>query len=259
LTHSSAKTIILFMSTAPAKAPRPQNVTRTVRRKIEAGGERAWRFTDFADLPFPAVAQALSRLTRQGELKRLGKGLYFRSRQTAFGPSVPNPTAIRALPVREKGVFPAGVAAANLLGFTTQTPARVELATDALSLPRLIVGKEAVVHTRRPPAWRTLSETDAALLDLLRNRADTSELGPEETVRKLAELLKEPSRFERLLSVAPTEPPRVRAMLGALGEELGKPAKLLAKLRGTLNPLSRFEFGALAALTHAREWQAKER
>ena len=47
-------------------------------------------------------------------------------------------------------MFPAGIAAANLLGFTTQNAARVEVATDGLSLPRLIVGKETVIHTRRP-------------------------------------------------------------------------------------------------------------
>jgi hypothetical protein len=47
-------------------------------------------------------------------------------------------------------VFPAGIAAANLLGFTTQNTVRVEVAPDGLSLPRWIVGKETVIHTRRP-------------------------------------------------------------------------------------------------------------
>jgi hypothetical protein len=48
------------------------------------------------------------------------------------------------------GVFPAGIAAANLRGFTTQNTVRVEVAPDGLSLPRWIVGKETVIHTRRP-------------------------------------------------------------------------------------------------------------
>ena len=137
------------------------------------------------------------------------------------------PTRLRSgpCPCAGKGVFPAGIAAANLLGFTTQNPARVELATDGLSLPRLIVGKETVVHTRRPESWRTLSETDAALLDFLRNRGASSELSPEETVDKLLGYFREPGRFERLLKVAPSEPPRVRAMLGAIGQQLGQPAE----------------------------------
>ena len=42
-----------------------------VRQRIEQGGERLWRFEDFRGLPFSAVAQALSRLTRQGAIERL--------------------------------------------------------------------------------------------------------------------------------------------------------------------------------------------
>lgn len=259
LDKSLAKTDDLGMSTERQKAQRESAVIAIVRQQIESGGERVWRFTDFSDLSFSAVAQALSRLTRQGRLRRLGKGLYYRARQTAFGPSLPNPAVIRALPIPHKAVFPAGLAAGNLLGFTTQNPARLELATDGLSLPRLIVGRETVVHTRRPAAWRSLSETDAALLDFLRNRGRASEMTPEETVRKLLAFFREPGQFERLLAVAPSEPPRVRAMLGAIGQQLDKSGEELADLRSGLNPLSRFDFGTLAVLVHAREWQAKER
>jgi hypothetical protein len=234
------------------------NTAETVRRRIEASGERVWRLADFGGMPSTAVAQALSRLSRQGMIQRLGKGLYYRPRQTAFGQSKPNSAYIRSLPVRRRGVFPAGVAAANLLGFTTQNPARVEVATDGLSLPRLIVGKETVIHTRRPESWRALSETDAALLDFLRNRGEASELQPEETVSKLVHHFREPGRFGRILKVAASEPPRVRAMLGAIGQQLGQAKNRLLALRKSLNPLSRFDFGNLAALEHAREWQAKE-
>jgi hypothetical protein len=115
------------------------------------------------------------------------------------------------------------------------------------------------IHTRPPAAWRTLSEIDAALLDFLRNRGASSELPPEETAEKLLQFFREPGRFERLLKAAPSQPPRVRALLGAIGEPIGQPDGVLAKLRASLNPLSRFDFGILAALAYARRWQAKER
>jgi hypothetical protein len=133
------------------------------------------------------------------------------------------------------------------------------VATDGLSLPRLIVGKETVIHTRRPESWRALSDTDAALLDFLRNRGTLSELPPRDTVARLLEHFREPGRFVRLLKVAASEPPRVRALLGAIGQQLGQPERRLSGLRQSLNPLSRFDFGALAVLEHARQWQAKER
>src|SRR6516162_8877539 len=227
------------MGTGKRTKSATRNVAEAVRKGIEEGGERTWRLIDFEGMPFTAVAQALSRLSRQGVIQRLGKGLYYRSRPTAFGASRPNTAQVRSLPVQRKGVFPSGIAAANLLGFTTQNPARVEVATNGLSLPRLIVGKETVIHTRRPESWRALSETDAALLDFLRNRGASSELDAEDTVDKLLGYFREPGRFERLLKVAPSEPPRVRAMLGAIGEQIGQPDKFITGLRASLNPLSR--------------------
>jgi hypothetical protein len=235
-----------------------RHTAKWIRGRIEEGGERLWSFNDFAGAPVSAVAQTLSRLTRQGRLQRLSKGVYYSARKTAFGKSTPNPAAIRQLATRGRNVFPAGIAAANLLGFTTQSISRGEVATSGFRLPRKLLGPDTVVHTRRPEAWAGLSETDAALLDFLRRGGRTSELSPEETVRRLLSLLRQEKRFERLLRIADTEPPRVRAMLGALGEELGKTPRALVGLRESLNPLSRFEFGILRIFPGARRWQAKE-
>lgn len=229
-----------------------------IRRRIEQAGDRLWRFEDFPNAPVSAVAQALSRLARQGELRRLSKGVYYRGRQTALGRSLPNPASIRKLAAARKTVFPAGVAAANLLGFTTQAAGRSEIATSALSLPRKLVGDDTVIYTRRPEAWATLSEADAALLDFLRRGGKTSELSAEDTVGRTVALFRQPGRYERLLRVASSEPPRVRAMIGAIGEELGKKPAALQRLRASLNPLSRFDFGVLKALPSASRWQAKE-
>lgn len=229
-----------------------------VRKRIERGGECLWRLEDFRDLPFTAVAQALSRLTRQGLLQRLSKGVYYRPRQTTFGKSLPNPAIMQKLASRRKTVFPSGIAAANLLGFTTQMTGRGEVATSALSLPRKLIGSDTVVHTRRPEAWTSLSDQDAALLDFLRRAGSTSELPDEETLKKTLALFSEKGRFERLLKVADTEPPRVRAIIGAIGEQIGKSPSALKRLKESLNPFSRFDFGALHALRHAKEWQARD-
>jgi hypothetical protein len=245
------------MSTKRATSRKSRDVAASVRNRIRLGGERIWRLDDFRDLAFTAVAQALSRLTKAGELIRLSKGVYYRPRETRFGKSRPNPAAISKLAGRQKTVFPAGTAAANRLGFSTQTAKRRELATCALSLPRKLVGSNAIVHTRRPEAWASLSDTDAALLDFLRRVGRLSELSPEETIKRTLALLREDDRYPRLLNVAATEPPRVRALLGALGERLGRPPQELDRLRQSLNPLSRFDFGLYAALDNARTWQAK--
>jgi len=246
------------METRVVRMPPPDRIASVVRARIERGGERLWRFEDFRDLPFPAVAQALARLARAGTIERLSKGTYYHTRQTVFGKSRPNPSTIQKLASRNKPLFPSGIAAANLLGFTTQTTRRSEVATSAGSLPRKLIGPDTIVHTRRPAAWATLSETDAALLDFLRRGGRTSELSPKETIRRMLALLGERGRFGRLVAVADTEPPRVRAMLGAFGEQVRQHNGALAQLRESLNPLSRFDFGMFAGLPNARSWQAKE-
>ncbi|MXY25974.1 MAG: hypothetical protein F4Y45_15835 [Acidobacteria bacterium] len=236
----------------------PRSAAHRVRQRIERGRERLWRFDDFPGLPPAALAQALSRLVREGKLERLSKGVYYRPRQTVLGTSRPNPAAIRKLATtRGKPVFPAGIAAANLLGFTTQSAGRSEVSTSGYRLPRKLLGSDTVVHTRRPEAWKKLAETDAALLDFLRRAGRSSELSPDDTVQRTLSLCRQGGRFRRLLGVAASEPPRVRGMLGAIGAELGERPTALKQLRDSLNPLSRFDFGMLRGLAHAKDWQAK--
>lgn len=246
------------MAESPGKragrGPSPTSAATEVRRRVLAGGERHWQLADFPELSATAVAHALSRLAASGELQRVRKGLYYRPKMTAIGPSLPSATAALAQTFHAP-LHPAGLNAASALGLTTQNPGRPEFATPAAAPPGSMRG--AVVHTRRPTTRFGLSERDGALLELLRDRASTSDLDQAETIRRLLEHVSRPADFRRLADAALSEPPRVRAMLGALGQQAGAPTGSLRQLRASLNPISRFDFGALAALAHAREWQAK--
>ena len=82
-------------------------------------------------------------------------------------------------------------------GFTTQNASRGEVSTSASSLPRKLIGRNTVDHTRRPESWARLSQTEAALLDFLRHGGKTSELSPAETLQRTLRLLKEPGRYDR--------------------------------------------------------------
>ncbi len=227
-----------------------------IRTQIENSEDRFWRVSDFSGYPSPAVCKTLSRLTQIGTIERVSKGIYYRPRETRFGLSHPSDSEVRKLPIAQV-IHPAGITAANLLGFTTQNSMHGEFATSANSAPMKIIGTPARLHTRRPITWDNLSPTDAALLDFLRSDGHFSELSPEETKKHLLKLMKEGDRFHRLLEVAYAEPPRVRAMLGAIGQELKKSQKSLKVLRDSLNPLSTFNFGILKNLKYAKEWQAK--
>lgn len=210
--------------------------------RILAGGERFWRHDDFGGLPASAVATTLSRLAHEGELQRVRMGVYFRPRVTVLGPSLPGPGA--AASSLRVPLHAAGLSAANVLGLTTQNPARREYATPATDPPTALrtsdPGRRGGCSARVPARPR----------DDLRS----VELGHGPTPQRPGG---DRTRFARLVRAAQYEPPRVRAMLGALGELAGAPPRDVQTLRDSLNPLSKFDFGALSTLPNARSWQAK--
>lgn len=230
------------------------SAAQAVRKRVDSGGARYWKHSDFKSLPPSAVATELSRMSRKGTLQRISRGVYYRPVQTSFGPSIAGASAAAVQAVRAP-VHPAGLSAANVLGLTTQNPGRPVFATSAPKRPTAL--RNAIVHTGRPSERAKLSSKEGAILELLRERARSSDLPAEETVRRLEAVISDERSFARLATAALTEPPRVRAMLGALGEELQMPPRLLERLRASLNPLTRFDFGPLRALRTAREWQAK--
>lgn len=233
---------------------RDGSVSAAVAVRVAAGGERFWKLSDFADLPAGAAVRALSRLTADGELRRVQRGVYWHGRATVLGPSIPAASGVMAATARSV-LHPAGLAAANQLGLTTQNPMRPELSTPGVAAPKSAAGM--TVHTRRPAGRAALGTQDAAVLEVLRDRGVTSDLSPTETVGRLSRLIGNPERYLRLASAAASEPPRVRAMLGALGEDAGAPADAVRELRASLNPLSRFDFGVFGVLPNAGQWQAK--
>lgn len=241
------------MSERQLRQPQP-SAAASVRDRVKRGKARYWKHADFTDLPPAAVAMALSRLAREGALQRVGKGLYYRPAQTSFGPSVPAASGVASQTLRAP-LHPAGLSAANALGLSTQNPGRAEYATPAPASPTALRG--SIVHTGRPAQRGSLSPQDGAILETLRDRARYSDLSPERTIRRLLKLLADDRRFAALVAVGMVEPPRVRAMLGAIGQELEAPPRLLDRLKGSLNPLSRFDFGSLRSLRYARDWQAK--
>jgi hypothetical protein len=192
-------------------------------------------------------------MVKEGKLQRIEPGVYYRARSTIVGQSTPSSQALTAAKIGEP-LHSAGLTAAAMLGFTTQNPSRLEYATPAEHGPRRL---EAKVSSRRPDSRRLLSPREGAILEFLRDRAETSDLSPAQTVTRMRTLLSEEGTFNRLLGPAMDEPPRVRAMLGALGQEIGIAERHLQKLRRSLGPVSKYDFGLLASARYAKEWQAK--
>jgi hypothetical protein len=233
------------------------SASKSIRQLIQSGGERYWKHQDLSDFSTATIAKTFTELVKEGILQRVSKGHYYHSRPTRFGKSHPVQSEIPHQLTTDP-VYPAGINAANLLGFTTQNGINGTFATTANSLPPSWLGKKAKIYTRRPSTWEDLSNTEAALLDFLRSRGKWGDLSSVETIDRLLGHFRVPGIFEKLVGIAHAEPARVQAMLGAIGEELGFSESLLKQLRDQLNPYSRFDFGILDTLKHSQGWQSNK-
>lgn len=204
-----------------------------------------------------AATKALARLAKKGVLTRVGKGLYFAPRDTILGKSRPSEMAI-AMKTLEGKTRPTGASAANLLALSTQLPARPQLVAFTSNQPKNTgVPRLKLRRGSRPHPLPTL---EGALLEFIRVQGNSAETNPKETYRRLRRLLKvqlQMNRLHDLRDASLEEPPRVRAMLGAMFAYAELPESLWAPLKASLNPLTKFDFGLFAELPNAREWQAK--
>ncbi len=117
----------------------PKSIPEKILARISSGG-RCAVFTpkDFLDLAsHETVRQALARMVMAGTLRRLMRGVYdcpaFSTLLNA--PASPDPNAIAQAIAREHGwtIMPAGAAALNLLGLSTQVPAQWQYHSDGPS------------------------------------------------------------------------------------------------------------------------------
>ena len=238
------------------------STTQRIRAKLDQlpPGEPVG-YADFVREPaeFGAVAAALSRLSKSGELTRLAKGRYYRPARGRFGPLVPTQAAVVAAVGAAPGqppAYPTGLAVYNALGLTTQVPATLTLATTR-PRRRLPARLRAVVR----PAPEAPSDVPLLQwLDVLRDVRRIPDATPARVVARVGGYLRQlPAAARRRLTVlaARQAPPRVRALLGALLETLPDAAGA-ARLRATLNPLTRYRLGLnAAALPNCAAWNIR--
>ena len=109
-------------------------------RMIQKAPFAAWTPRDFLDLGSrEAVDQALHRLNRGGDIRRIARGLYDKPQANSLTgqPTHPDPRAVvDALARRDQArIIVDGMTAANDLGLSDAVPARIVVHTDARLKP----------------------------------------------------------------------------------------------------------------------------
>lgn len=112
-----------------------KKILARVRRMPRSSPASASDFLDFGSRP--AVDQALSRLVRRGQLYRVSRGLYALPRVSMLtgGLAVSSPHGVARSIARKLGlqILPSRPQASNMLGLSTQVPAKLIYLTDGRS------------------------------------------------------------------------------------------------------------------------------
>lgn len=192
---------------------RVSTVAGEIRRKTLRSRDRFWRPTDF---PFPpgAVDAALSRLSREGELVRVRRGLYWRGTTTLLGMAPPRPEVVAKELLGKPGFGPAGMSAASALGLSTQRPARTVVAVPARPPTDTALVRFVDRSGRGGRSSARLEPLEVALLEVLEDPARFIETPPDVTAARLKQLFGA-GRLDpaRLVRAARYEPARIRERL----------------------------------------------
>ena len=127
------KTMVSFLT---ERGPSMDDLKTKILSRVRGKGRgEVYVSKDFLDLGNrAAVDQALSRLVKAGELRRLGRGLFDFPRVNARlgGELSPEPSRVAEAVARKRGgrITPSGAHAANALGLSTQVPGKTVYVTN---------------------------------------------------------------------------------------------------------------------------------
>lgn len=162
-----------------------------------------------------AIDQALSRLTKEGKLLRVARGIYVTPVSSRFGTRVPAPEKVVHALATQSGdvVTPHGASAANTLGLTQHVPIREVYLTSGRTRTLKLGRSEVMV--KHVPRWMLALGTGPAGAAV---RA-LAWMGPAHVAESLATLRRTlpPSEWQSLASARASLPPW---MAQAIGEEV---------------------------------------
>jgi hypothetical protein len=171
--------------------------------RVAAQSGKVWTPVDFLDLgPRAAVDKSLQRLTADGKLSRIGRGLYYRAGTNALTrkPTTPDVRAIvDAIAQRDQSrIVVDGLTAANDLGLTTAVPARVTVLTDARLQPIQIGKQQIVFQTVAPKRLYWAGRPAMRVVQALYWLRDLLDSDDETLLQRLRAILADPARGDSI-------------------------------------------------------------
>ena len=240
-------------------------VAEQIRKKIQRIPEsEPFGYADLgiADNDFFSAAKALERLQKKGTIKKLAKGIFYRPEESVFGIMPPNYDTLLKNYLYKNGKrvgYVTGSGLYNQLNLTTQMAFRTKIATNR-NRKKIEI---SWLKTNSVKAYAKVSEENFELLGILDAIKDIKlipDTVPNNATKMLMARIKNfpKEAIEGLIKYALQYPPRVRALLGAIVENIFGDEYDLTKLKKSLNPSTSFKLSIKTAdLPTIKNWNIK--
>lgn len=196
---------------------------------------------------YTTAAKALERFRKEGLIKKVSKGVFYKPEQTVFGELKPDYSELLRPYLFENGkrvAYETGTSLYNRLGLTTQLAYRVKIA----SRSKRININSGALKADAVKSYAEVTDNNYEMLGLLDAFKDIKRIPDcpvSRAISRFSAIVKELNerQTELLIKYALNYPPRVRALLGAILEKNGISMRGLEKLKESLNPLTIIKLG----------------
>ncbi len=225
------------------------NIAKKIEKKIinfENGNPFTYKDLDIRKKEYLATSKTIERLIKKGIIKRISTGIFYKPKQTIFGELKPNEEKIITPYLFKNGkriAYITGLTLYNKMGLTTQIPKEISIASNK---KRIYISKGSI-KAGAVKSYVEVTDENYKLLELLDAIKDFKkipDLDKKSAVKILSNKIQKLNNKQKkkLIEIALEYPPRVRAFLGALLENIDK--KINTKcLDNSLNPLSEYNLG----------------
>lgn len=220
-----------------------------IREKIKKQAEgKTFGYADLgiSKTDYQNAAKVLERMQKNGDIKKISKGVFYKPEQTVFGELQPDYSEQLRPYLFENGkriAYETGASLYNRLGLTTQMAFRIKIASQN---KRISINRGAL-KARAVKSYTAVTDTNYELLGLLDVIKDIKRI-PDCTIANAVRIVSgkfkklEDKEIRKVIQYALFYPPRVRGLLGAILEELNTNSDTM-KLKESINPLTTFELG----------------
>lgn len=240
------------------------NIAKKIKGKIKRiknGNTFTYKDLAIKKEEYTAASKTIERLIREGRIKRISTGVFYKPKQTIFGELKPDEEKIITPYLFKNGkriAYITGLLLYNKMGLTTQIPKEISIASNK---KRIYISK-GNIKASAVKSYVEVTDENYKLLELLDAIKDIKkipDLDKKPAIKILTDkILKLNSKQKNeLINIALEYPPRVRAFLGALLENIDKKIDTTS-LDESLNPLSEYRLGiSKETLPTIEKWNIK--